>query len=149
MYITFIFSYTELTTAIPHAGGAFAYGYRAMGPFGGLIAGYATLIDFLFASPAIAISLGSYLHFLYPDIPVMYSAMAFNVAFLLLNGFGVKESAAFSVFITILAVAELLLYLGIVSPHFKMANYLSQPYAFWLGGRVCSAAICHLVLPGY
>jgi ethanolamine permease len=39
MYITFVFSYTELTTAIPHAGGAFAYAYRATGPFCGLIAG--------------------------------------------------------------------------------------------------------------
>src|SRR5438270_11514492 len=68
MYITFIFSYTELTTSIPHAGGAFAYAYRAIGPIGGLIAGYATLIDFLLASPAIAVSLGSYLHFLYPAI---------------------------------------------------------------------------------
>lgn len=134
MYITFIFSYTELTTSIPHAGGAFAYAYRAMGPIGGLIAGYATLIDFLLASPAIAISLGSYLHFLYPTIPIMQSAMLFNVAFIILNISGVKESATFSVFITILAVAELLLYMGIVSPHFKMDNYLSNPMPFgWAG----------------
>ncbi|MGF7037112.1 ethanolamine permease [Mucilaginibacter lappiensis] len=134
MYITFIFSYTELTTSIPHAGGAFAYAYRAMGPIGGLIAGYATLIDFLLASPAIAISLGSYLHFLYPTIPIMQSAMLFNVAFIILNISGVKESATFSVFITILAVAELLLYMGIVSPHFKMDNYLSNPMPFgWSG----------------
>jgi len=134
MYITFIFSYTELTTSIPHAGGAFAYAYRAMGPIGGLVAGYATLIDFLLASPAIAISLGSYLHFLYPTIPIMQSAMIFNVAFIVLNISGVKESARFSVFITILAVAELLLYMGIVSPHFKMDNYLSNPMPFgWAG----------------
>src|ERR1700748_2649581 len=73
MYVTFIFSYTELTAAIPHAGGAFAYAYRAMGPFGGFIAGYATLIDFLLATPAIAASLGAYLHFLYPIIPVVPS----------------------------------------------------------------------------
>src|ERR1700749_3569928 len=92
MYITFIFSYTELTTAIPHAGGAFAYAYRAMGPFGVLIAGYATLIYFLLASPAIAISLGSYLHFLYPAIPIMQSALMFNASFILLNILGVKES---------------------------------------------------------
>src|SRR6202000_2564929 len=85
MHVTFIFSYTELTTAIPHAGGAFAYAYRAMGPFGGLIAGYATLIDFLFATPAIAVSLGAYLHFLYPAIPIMQSAMLFNAAFIVLN----------------------------------------------------------------
>src|SRR6201986_1691280 len=100
MYITFIFSYTELTAAIPHAGGAFAYAYRAMGPFGGLVAGYATLIDFLFATPAIAAALGGYLHFLYPDVPVLYSALFFNVVFIGINILGVKESAAFSVFIT-------------------------------------------------
>src|SRR5476651_344261 len=72
MYIAFIFSYTELTTSIPHAGGAFAYAYRAMGPIGGLIAGYATLIDFLLATPAIAFALGAYLHFLDSSIPVLY-----------------------------------------------------------------------------
>jgi ethanolamine permease len=134
MYITFIFSYTELTASIPHAGGAFAYAYRAMGPFGGLIAGYATLVDFLVASPAVAVSLGSYLHFLYPAIPITEAAMGFNVLFILLNMFGVKESATFSVFITILAVIELMLYLGIVSPHFKMDNYLTNPMPFgWAG----------------
>jgi ethanolamine permease len=134
MYITFIFSYTELTTSIPHAGGAFAYAYRALGPFGGLIAGYATLIDFLFATPAIALALGAYLHFLYPVIPVLYSALFFNVVFIGINILGVKESATFSVFITILAVAELLLFMGIVSPHFKMNNFLSHPMPFgWAG----------------
>ena len=54
LYVAFIFSFTELTTAIPHAGGPFAYALRAFGPAGGLIAGYATLVEFLFAPPAIA-----------------------------------------------------------------------------------------------
>src|SRR5476649_1889351 len=85
MYITFIFSYTELTTAIPHAGGAFAYAYRTMGPIAGLIAGYATLIDFLFATPAIAFALGAYLHFLYPSVPVLVSALVSNVVFMVIN----------------------------------------------------------------
>lgn len=134
MYVTFIFSYTELTTAIPHAGGAFAYSYRAMGPFGGLIAGYATLVDFLLATPAIAFALGSYLHFLYPSIPALQSALFFNVVFIVINISGIKESAAFSIFITILAVAELLLFMGIIAPHFKTVNYLSNPMPFgWTG----------------
>jgi ethanolamine permease len=134
MYITFIFSYTELTTSIPHAGGAFAYAYRAMGPFGGLIAGYATLIDFLLATPAIAFSLGAYLHFLHPQIGVLPSALFFNVVFILINISGIKESATFSVFITILAVAELLLFMGVVAPSFKMDNYLANPMPFGWGG---------------
>ncbi|WP_295652523.1 ethanolamine permease [uncultured Mucilaginibacter sp.] len=134
MYIAFIFSYTELTTSIPHAGGAFAYAYRAMGPFGGLIAGYATLIDFLLATPAIAYALGSYMHFLYPVISVFQSAVAFNIVFIIINILGIKESAVFSVFITILAVAELLLFMGIIGPHFKMANYVTNPLPFgWAG----------------
>jgi len=134
MYVTFIFSYTELTTSIPHAGGAFAYSYRAMGPFGGLVAGYATLVDFLLATPAIALALGSYLHFLYPSIPALQSALFFNVVFILLNISGVKESATFSVFITILAVGELLLFMGIIGPHFKMTNFMHDPMPFgWTG----------------
>ena len=58
MYCAFIFSFTELTTAIPHAGGPFAYAYRAFGPTGGFIAGFATLIEFVFAPPAIAMAIG-------------------------------------------------------------------------------------------
>ncbi|MBE7171018.1 MAG: ethanolamine permease [Williamsia sp.] len=134
MYVCFIFSYTELTTSIPHAGGAFAYAYRAMGPLGGLIAGYATLIDFLLATPAIAFALGSYLHFLIPSVPVLGSALFFNVVFIMLNISGIKESAQFSVFITILAVAELLLFMGIIGPHFKPSLYLRNPLPFgWQG----------------
>jgi ethanolamine permease len=39
LYVTFIFSFTELTTSIPNAGGPFAYALKAFGPTGGLIAG--------------------------------------------------------------------------------------------------------------
>ncbi|MEO6150358.1 MAG: ethanolamine permease, partial [Mucilaginibacter sp.] len=136
MYITFIFSYTELTTAIPHAGGAFAYAYRALGPFGGLIAGYATLVEFLIATPAIALALGSYLHFLHPALPVIESAVFFNVVFVLLNISGVKESAVFSLFITLLAVGELLLFMGIIAPHFKLDNFMANAIPFNWGGVV-------------
>jgi ethanolamine permease len=134
MYVTFIFSYTELTTSIPHAGGAFAYAYRALGPFAGLVAGYATLIDFLFATPAIAFALGAYLHFLWPAISVLYSALFFNVVFIGINVLGVKESAVFSIVVTVLAVGELLLFMGVVLPHFKMNNFVSHPMPFgWTG----------------
>lgn len=44
MYTAFIFSFTELSTSIPHAGGPFAYAYRAFGPLGGYVAGFATLV---------------------------------------------------------------------------------------------------------
>jgi len=119
LYITFIFSFTELTTSIPHAGGPFAYAYKAFGPIGALIAGYATLIEFVFAPPAIAFALGSYVHFLFPAVPVMNTAVGCYFLFTIINWLGIKESAIFTLIVTVLAVIELLLFMGIVAPHLK------------------------------
>ena len=127
LYVTFIFSFTELTAAIPHAGGPFAYSYRAFGPLGGLVAGYATLVEFLFAPPAIALALGSSGHFLNPAVPVLGTALGCYVMFIALNLLGIRESARFSLLVTLLAVAELLLYMGLLAPHFKVANFLAHP----------------------
>ena len=134
LYITFIFSFTELTTSIPHAGGPFAYAYKAYGPLGGFIAGYATLIEFVFAPPAIAFALGSYVHFLHSGIPVMFTAVSCYVIFTLINFFGIKESAVFNLVVTVLAVIELLIFIGIVSPHFKMENFMQNNMPFGISG---------------
>jgi ethanolamine permease len=134
MYVTFIFSFTELTTSIPQAGGPFSYAHRAFGWWGGLIAGYATLIEFLVTPPAIAFALGSYSHFLYPSLEVLHVAFACYVIFILINLLGIKESAMFSLVVTLLAVGELLIYIGIVAPHFSYATFVAEPMPFgWAG----------------
>lgn len=134
LYITFIFSFTELTTSIPNAGGPFTYAHRALGPLGGLIAGYATLIEFLFATPAIAYALGSYIHFLLPSMNVMYTAIGCYVVFTAINMLGIKESAFFTLLVTLLAVMELLVFMGIVAPHFQLKNFMNDNLPFgWKG----------------
>ncbi|QHV99154.1 ethanolamine permease [Spirosoma endbachense] len=134
LYFTFIFSFTELTTSIPNAGGPFAYALKAFGPLGALVAGYATLIEFLFAAPAIALALGSYVHFLYPSISVVGVSVGSYILFTLINLLGIKEAAWFSLVMTLLAIAELLLFIGVVAPDFKLANFLHNPMPFgWSG----------------
>ncbi len=134
LYVTFIFSFTELTTSIPQAGGPFAYSYRAFGWWGGLIAGYATLVEFLITPPAIAFALGSYTNFLYPSLSVLHVAFACYVIFIGINLLGIKESATFSLVVTILAVAELLVYIGIAAPHFSYTTFVTEPMPFgWQG----------------
>ena len=134
LYICFVFSFTELTASIPHAGGPFAFAYKAFGPYGGLVAGYATLIEFVFAPPAIAFSLGSYVHFLHAVIPVMYTAVGCYVLFTLINLLGIKESAVFNLIITILAILELLLFMGVVAPNFEMKNFTADPMPHGITG---------------
>ena len=126
LYVTFIFSYTELTAAIPSAGGAFDYAYRAFGKVGGFLAGYATLVDFLLAPPAIAYALGSYTHFLNPDIPVLGTAIACYFIFIAINVLGIKESAQFSLVVTILSVIELVVFMVVVAPYFKTENFMAN-----------------------
>ena len=75
-YVTFILSYSELATAIPHAGGPSAYARRALGKFGGYLNGISCLIEFVFAPPAIALAVGGYVHALLPIIDPMVATVA-------------------------------------------------------------------------
>lgn len=96
MYTTFIFSFTELATSIPHAGGPFAYARHAFGPLGGYFAGMATLVEFVFAPPAIALAIGAYLNVQFPLLDPKHAATAAYIVFMALNIVGVEIAASAS-----------------------------------------------------
>ena len=129
MYVAFIFSYTELTTAIPHAGGPFAYGLRAYGPTGGYFAGMATLIEFVFAPPAISLAIGAYLNVQFPGLDPKLAAVGAYVVFMTLNILGMHIAANFELFVTIIAIGELLVFMGVVSPGFSWTNFTANGWA--------------------
>lgn len=129
MYTTFIFSFTELTTAIPHAGGPFAYAQRAFGEFGGYLAGAATLIEFLFAPPAIALAIGAYLNVQFPSLAPRHAAVLAYLLFMTINIVGVKIAASFELFITVLAIIELVVFMAVVAPGFHIGNFLAGGWA--------------------
>ncbi|WP_223532567.1 ethanolamine permease [Pseudomonas sp. BF-R-30] len=136
MYTCFIFSFTELTTAIPHAGGPFAYSRRAFGEKGGLIAGLATLIEFVFAPPAIALAIGAYLNVQFPALDPKHAAVGAYLVFMGLNILGVKLAATFELVVCVLAVAELLVFMGVVAPAFSFSNFALNG---WAGSDVFGA----------
>lgn len=123
MYTTFIFSFTELTTMIPHAGGPFAYSKAAFGPVGGYLAGAATLIEFVFAPPAIALAIGAYLNVQFPGLDPKTAAVGAYLVFMALNIIGVQVAATFELLVTLLAIFELLVFMGVVAPGFSMAHF--------------------------
>ncbi len=123
MYTAFIFSFTELTTSIPRAGGPFAYSKAAFGPTGGYLAGAATLIEFVFAPPAIALAIGAYLNVQFPELAPKTAALGAYVVFMILNIVGVQIAATFELVVTLLAIFELLVFMGVVSPGFSWLNF--------------------------
>jgi ethanolamine permease len=129
MYTTFIFSFTELSASIPHAGGPFAYSYRAFGPTGGFVAGLATLIEFVFAPPAISLAIGAYLNVQFSSLDPKMAALGAYIIFMGLNILGVRIAATFELVVTVLAIFELLVFMGVVAPGFSLANFVKDGWA--------------------
>jgi len=144
LYTTFSFSYAELACSIPKAGGVFDYANRALGKNWGFLAGMAQIIEFVFAPPAIAYGIGAYFNLFFPGIPVLAIAITAYVLFTGLNIYGVKAAASFELIITLIAVVELLIFVGVALPHFEAANlnhnafpngwggvFAALPFAIW------------------
>lgn len=150
MYVTFVFSYTEMACAIPRAGGVFVYGVRALGLVGGYIGGLAQVIEFVFAPPAIAMAIGAYVATWLPpesvgSLPVEWGienrhlvALMAYMLFTGLNIWGVKQAATFELVVTVLAVGELLLFTGIVVPRFQWTNFTANAWPNGWSGALAS-----------
>lgn len=134
MYFTFTFSYTELASSIPKAGGAFDYAEKAMGHNWGFLAGMAQNIEFIFAPPAIAFAIAAYLDTFIPGNYILPIAISAYLIFTFINIRGVKVAAIFELIITIIAVLELLLFAGITLPHFEASNLAINPLPNGISG---------------
>ncbi len=128
LYVTFTFSYSELACAIPKAGGVFDYADRALGKDAGFVAGMAQNIEFIFAPPAIAFAIGAYFNLIFPQLDILWIAIAVYILFTLLNMYGVKAAATFELIITFLAVVELLVFAVVTLPHFQIENLKSNAF---------------------
>lgn len=127
MYMTFVMGYSELSCAMPKAGGAFVYANRAFGSKIGFIAGAAQILEFLFAPPAIAYAIGAYVNLFFPSFSPLAIAMVSYLAFTGLNIYGVQQSATFALIVTVLAVLELLIFSAVTIPSFSWAAFSLDP----------------------
>ncbi|MDT0345656.1 ethanolamine permease [Streptomyces litchfieldiae] len=112
MYTCMVFALAELASVLPTAGGGYGFARRALGPWGGFLTGTAILIEFVLAPAAIAIFIGDYVESL--DLFGLTSGwpvyLGCFVIFLAIHLWGVGEALRFSLIVTAIAVAALVVF---------------------------------------
>src|SRR5438876_10334329 len=63
LYLMWVLALSELSVAMPFAGGPLAYGRRAVGPGFGFVMGWSMFLEALFAAIGTAIATGGYIYF--------------------------------------------------------------------------------------
>jgi len=121
MYIGLCFSIAEMSTALPHTGGAYSFGRTAMGPWGGYITGLAENMEYVVTTAVVCYFAAAYLQNIFSTADSVQPLwwLGLYVVFVGLNIYGVEESFKFIVFITVLALLILLTFYLSAVTHFS------------------------------
>ncbi len=121
MYAGLCYSIGEMSPALPHTGGAYSFGRSAMGPWGGFVTGLGETMEYVITPAVIVVGIGGYLGAIFETsesfAPLWW--LAAYVVFVGLNVVGVEVSFRFTVFITFLALAILVIFYVGAIPHFS------------------------------
>lgn len=124
MYTAMCLTIAELATAIPFAGGAYAFGRAALGPWGGYLAGIGVVLEYVLAPAVIVNGIVGYVNVLFPGVPDWAWIIGFFAIFLALNVFGAKTTLTFELIMTSIAVVGLFIFAALAIPHFRFENLL-------------------------
>lgn len=132
LYLTWVLALSELTVAMPFAGGPLDYGRRASDSSLGFVMGWSMYLECQFATIATALATGGYVAFLFdPDKPspavTTVAALATVVLFFLLHVWGVKEQSTAMVVMTYGAILGLVIFWIAASTHFSWDRILTTP----------------------
>lgn len=141
--LTYIFSH--LSASLPYTGGPYAYARKGLGTFEGYLTGVLTVVEFLFASAAVTVSIDSYIANIYPSLSQTHVALICYLLFLVVEIIGVKQSAILQLVMTGTAMIALILFFigtsGSVDLAFVIHNQpfingyngiiQAIPFAFW------------------
>src|SRR5579871_4590447 len=132
LYLTWVLALTELSVAMPSAGGPLAYGRRAVGPALGFAMGWSMYLECQFATIGTALATGGYIAFLVnPADPsntiAVWSALATVAAFFVLQVWGVKEQSAAMVVMTYGAILGLVIFWCLAATNFRWERIWTEP----------------------
>lgn len=132
LYLTWVLALSELSVAMPFAGGPLAYGRRASGPLLGFVMGWSMFLECQFATIATALATGGYIAFLLnPQAPsetvAVWAALGTVLLFFVLHVWGVKEQSLAMVVMTYGAIAGLVLFWVLAASSFQWDRVWTDP----------------------
>ncbi len=158
-----MFSYCELGTAIPRAGGEYTFAKVAYGGFIGFLTGWFEWLSNMFYAALSSIGFAYVISYLFPQINIPLTALIIVIIFTFINIRGVKETGTAQTVITALVLAILAIYIlsgwssgqevqtfAPSSPLGLLGVFVATSYLFelYLGAEAVAAAQAEIKDPG-
>lgn len=130
LYMTLTLCVAEMSSAMPHTGGAYSFGRSAMGPWGGFITGVAETIVYVGASATVVVGIGGYISGIAEStvglhLPQPVWWLIFYGIFVLINIAGVEQAMRFALGMALVSLTVLAVFWIGALPHFDLQNALS------------------------
>jgi ethanolamine permease len=157
LYMMWVLALSELSVAMPFAGGPLAYGRRAVGPGFGFVMGWSMFLEALFATIGTAIATGGYIYYvlnlfignLDEKLVTTMAGLATVAVFALVQWLGSRLQARLMEWMTYGAIVALVWFWIACIPGVRMERILTEPLLTdgWLGAlKAIPFAIWWLVM---
>src|SRR5437588_5626621 len=135
LYMMWVLALSELSVAMPFAGGPLAYGRRAIGPAFGFIMGWSMFLESLFAAIGTAIATGGYIFFvidflfegLNKELCTTVAGLATVALFAVVQWVGSKRQAQLMEWMTYGAIVALVWFWIACIPGVRLERIFTEP----------------------
>jgi ethanolamine permease len=132
LYLAWVLALSELSVAMPFAGGPLAFGRRAVGKWFGFLMGWSMFLECLFATIGTGLAAGGYIAFLlkpeHPDRKVTTAcAILCALVFFAIQYAGVKQQAVIMLWLTYAAIAALVWFWLGAAPGVSLGRVFTRP----------------------
>ncbi len=135
LYMMWVLALSELSVAMPFAGGPLAYGRRAVGPAFGFVMGWSMFLEALFATIGTAIATGGYIYFvldllfdgLDKELTAMAAGLVTVAVFAAVQWVGSKRQAQLMEWMTYGAIVALVWFWIACLPVIRLERIFTTP----------------------
>ncbi len=141
------FSYAELSSAFPKAGGEYEYAKHAFGKKLGFFLGAIITINGIISGATVSLGFAGYLSGL-TGVNLIVAAQGIIILIFSVNAYGVRESSFVNIIFTLLEAGGLVLVIYCALPYLGKVNYFEVP-STGIGGVLSASALAFYAYVGF